>query len=204
MHWFPIRVLKQLISAAKKTKETQCMTKKLLIIMCVCFLSCSDFEKENQSARVDVLMGQVEGIEKVFLKIKIDSISALQMSTYEVERQIKQNYSPDSINLVLGKKMNDYKRMRKMLGPLGKEEVRLKKSLLEEREQLTKLGSDILNGYGKRELYNEYIDFETQKVNQIKVLYEEYDKTRAQFLEIYQRLHNELIAFSARLRAGLN
>ena len=172
--------------------------------MCVCFLSCSDFEKENQSARVDVLMGQVEGIEKAFLKIKIDSISALQMSTYEVERQIKQNYSPDSINLVLGKKMNDYKRMRKMLGPLGKEEVRLKKSLLEEREQLTKLGSDILNGYGKRELYNEYIDFETQKVNQIKVLYEEYDKTRAQFLEIYQRLHNELIAFSARLRAGLN
>ncbi len=172
--------------------------------MCVCFLSCSDFEKENQTARVDVLMGQVEGIEKAFLKIKIDSISALQMSTYEVERQIKQNYSPDSINLVLGKKMNDYKRMRKMLGPLGKEEVRLKKSLLEEREQLTKLGSDILNGYGKRELYNEYIDFETQKVNQIKVLYEEYDKTRAQFLEIYQRLHNELIAFSARLRAGLN
>ena len=180
------------------------MNIKLLIIMCVCLLSCSDFEKENQSERVDVLMGQVEGIEKAFLKIQIDSISALQMSTYEVERQIKQNYSPDSINLVLGKKMNDYKRMRKMLGPLGKEEARLKMSLIEEKEQLVKLGSDILKGYGKRELYNEYIDFETKKVNQIKILYEEYDKTRAQFLEIYQRLHNELIAFSARLRAGLN
>ena len=180
------------------------MNRKLAIILCVYLFSCSDFEKEDQSARVDSLMGQVEGIEKAFLKIKIDSISALQMSTYEVERQIKQNYSPDSINLVIGKKMNDYKRMRKMLGPLGKEEARLKMSLTEEKEQLVKLGSDILNGYGKRELYNEYIDFETKKINQIKILYEEYDKTRAQFLEIYQRLHNELIAFSARLRAGLN
>tara|TARA_Y100001978_G_scaffold196159_1_gene205344 strand:+ start:382 stop:924 length:543 start_codon:yes stop_codon:yes gene_type:complete len=180
------------------------MKRKIGIILCVYLFSCSDFEKEDQSARVDSLIGQVEGIEKAFLKIKIDSISALQMSTYEVERQIKQNYSPDSINLVIGKKMNDYKRMRKMLGPLGKEEARLKVSLIEEKEQLVKLGSDILNGYGKRELYNEYIDFETKKVNQIKTLYEEYDKTRAQFLEIYQRLHNELIAFSARLRAGLN
>jgi hypothetical protein len=180
------------------------MNKKMLIVMCVCFLSCSDFEKENQGARVDVLVGRVEGIEKGFLKIQVDSIAALQMSTYEVERQIKQNYSPDSINLVLGKKMNDYKRMRKMLGPLGKEEARLKKSLIEEKVQLVKLGSDILKGYGKRELYNEYIAFETKKVNQIQILYEEYQKTRAQFLELYQRLHDELIAFSARLRAGLN
>ena len=180
------------------------MNKEILIIMCVCFLSCSDFEKDNQGARVDSLIGQVEGIEKAFLKIQIDSIPDLQMSTYEVERQIKQNYSPDSINLVLGKKMNDYKRMRKMLGPLGKEEARLKKSLLEEREQLVKLGSDISKGHGKRELYNDYIDFETNKVNQIKTLYKEYKKTRAQFLDIYRHLHNELIAFSASLRAGLN
>ena len=173
----------------------------MLIIMCVCFFSCSDFEKENQSSRVNDLIGQVKGIEKAFIKIKIDSISALQMSTYEVERQIKQNYSPDSINLVLGKKMNDYKRMRKMLAPLGKEEARLKKSLLEQREQLVNLRSDILNGHGKRELYNDYIDFEKKKIKQIKILYEEYQKTRAQFLQIYQRLHLELIAFSARLRA---
>lgn len=172
--------------------------------MCVCFFSCSDLEREGQRARVDSLVEQVEGVEKTFLKIKMDSISNLQMSTYEVERQIKQSYSPDTINLVLGKKMNDYKRMRKMLGPLGKEEVRLQKSLVEEKEQLAKLSSDILKGYGKRELYNEYIDFETNKVNQIKTLYEEYKKTRAQFLEIYHRLHNELIAFSANLRAGLN
>ena len=65
------------------------MNKEMLIIMCVCFLSCSDFEKDNQGARVDSLIGQVEGIEKAFLKIQIDSIPDLQMSTYEVERQNK-------------------------------------------------------------------------------------------------------------------
>ena len=175
------------------------MNIKIIILTALCFFSCSDFEKEKSS--VDDLIDRVESIEKGFLKIKIDTISSLKMSTYEVERQIKQNYTVDSIDLVLGKKMNDYKRMRKMLGPLGKEEARLKGGLFEVKEQLMKLRTDISKGNGRREMYFEYIEFETSKVNQIKTLYDEYIKTRRDFLDIYNRLNAELIALSLSLRS---
>ena len=158
-------------------------------------LSCSDIDKEKQVQNVLKLTKQVTAINQEFEKIKIDSISALKLSTYEVERRIKQNYFSDTINLVFGQKMDDYKRMRRMLGPIGKEEFRLYQSIHEELSQLKKLHSDIKNGYGKRESYDEYIQFEKNKVSQINVLFEEYLKLRAQFLEIYDRLHKELLEY---------
>ena len=91
--------------------------------------------------------------------------------------------------------MDDYKRMRRMLDPIGKEEFRLHQSIHEELSQLKKLHSDISNGYGKRESYDEYIQFEKNKVSQINVLFGEYVKLRAQFLEIYDRLHKELLEY---------
>ena len=95
--------------------------------------------------------------------------------------------------------MDDFKRMRRMLGPLGKEQIRLKNSINEELLQLEKLHSDISKGYGKRESYNEYIQFEKNKVTQIKVLYNEYVKMRAQFLELYNDLYTELDTLSKSL-----
>jgi len=170
----------------------------LIILMS---LSCSDIDKEKQVQNVLKLTKQVTAINQEFEKIKIDSISALKLSTYEVERRIKQNYFSDTINLVFGQKMDDYKRMRRMLGPIGKEEFRLYQSIHEELSQLKKLHSDIKNGYGKRESYDEYIQFEKNKVSQINILFEEYVKLRAQFLEIYDRLHEELLEYGRGLIA---
>ena len=107
----------------------------LIILMS---LSCSDIDKEKQAQNVLKLTRQVTAINQEFEKIKIDSISALKLSTYEVERRIKQNYFSDTINLEFGQKMDDYKRMRRMLGPIGKEEFRLHQSINEELSQLKK------------------------------------------------------------------
>lgn len=175
------------------------MIKYISLILLVGF-SCSDFDKEEQLKSVLELTEQVNNIEKEFEGLKIDSIADLKLSTYEVERRIKQNYFSDTIDLEFGQKMDDFKRMRRMLGPIGKEESRLKISLSEELVQLNKLHSDISNGYGKRESYNEYIQFEKNKVSQIKVLFNEYVKLRAQFLELYKRVYKELSDYSQSLQ----
>ena len=166
--------------------------RKYIFLILLISLSCSDLDKEKQVENVLKLTKEVTAINQEFEKLKIDSIPALKLSTYEVERRIKQNYFSDTINLEFGQKMDDYKRMRRMLGPIGKEEFRLHQSINEELSQLKKLHSDISNGYGKRESYDEYIQFEKNKVSQINILFEEYVKLRAQFLEIYDRLHEEL------------
>lgn len=158
--------------------------------------SCSDFDKEKQEKNVLSLSDEIKTFKKEFDAIKIDSLSALKLSIYEVERRIKQNYHSDTIDLSFGQKMDDFKRMRRMLGPLGKEQGRVFKSINEELIQLTKLYSDISKGFGKRESYNEYIQFEKNKVAQIKVIYDEYVKMRAQFLQMYNELYKELEMFS--------
>ena len=169
-------------------------------MLCIC-VSCSDFDKEEQKNRVESLSKEISAIEQNFLEIRIDSISTLKNSTYEVERRIKQNYIVETIDLDFGKKMDDFKRMRKMLGPLGKTDSRLRKSIEEEKEQLVKLTSDISDGFGKRESYNEYIDFEKNKVTQIKVFYKEYVEIRAQFLKLYNTLYQELYNVSITLNS---
>ena len=170
--------------------------KKYIVVLLLFSISCSDFDQEKQEKSVSSLSAEVKTFKKEFEAIKIDSISDLKLSTYEVERRIKQNYYSDTIDVSFGRKMDDFKRMRRMIGPLGKEQGRLKNSINEELLQLTKLLSDISKGYGKRESYNEYIQFEKNKVTQIKVLYDEYVKMRAQFLEMYTALYFELYTFS--------
>ena len=170
--------------------------KKHIVVLLLLSVSCSDFDQEKQKKSVSSLSSEVKTFKKEFNAIKIDSISDLKLSTYEVERRIKQNYYSDTIDISFGQKMDDFKRMRRMLGPLGKEQARVKNSINEELLQLEKLQSDISKGYGKRESYNEYIQFEKNKVNQIKVLYTEYVKMRAQFLEMYNELYIELDTFS--------
>ena len=173
--------------------------KKHIVVLLLLSVSCSDFDQEKQKKSVSSLSSEVKTFKKEFNAIKIDSISDLKLSTYEVERRIKQNYYSDTIDISFGQKMDDFKRMRRMLGPLGKEQARVKNSINEELLQLEKLQSDISKGFGKRESYNEYIQFEKNKVNQIKVLYTEYVKMRAQFLEMYNDLYTELDTFSKSL-----
>lgn len=163
--------------------------------MLIISFSCSDLDKEKQEKSVSDLKLKVEKIEQEFSDLKIDSISSIKLSTYNVERQVKQKYFSDSIDLVFGRKMDDYKRMRRMLGPIGKEENKIVKSISEEKAQLKKLAIDIANGYGKRESYNEYIQFEKKKVAQIKILFDGYILLRAQFLDLYNKLNPELLSF---------
>ena len=134
--------------------------KKHIVVLLLLSVSCSDFDQEKQKKSVSSLSSEVKTFKKEFNAIKIDSISDLKLSTYEVERRIKQNYYSDTIDISFGQKMDDFKRMRRMLGPLGKEQARVKNSINEELLQLEKLQSDISKGFGKRESYNEYIQFE--------------------------------------------
>jgi len=167
-----------------------------LIFMCS---SCSDIERDTQKEQVNALNTEIDQIDREFKEIQIDTISALESSTYQVESRIKKNYHSDTVDIVLGKKMDDYKRMRRMLGQLGKSGAQLKLSINEEKEQLVKLLSDIEQGFGKRELYNDYIQFEKHKVKQIGILLEDYKRGRHEVLVIYDKLHDELMNYSMSL-----
>jgi hypothetical protein len=99
----------------------------------------------------------------------------------------------------LAKKLNEYKVMRRALGPLGAQFQKGKKSLGEERETLKKLRTDIENGSGEREKYGDYISFEREKVKKISILIDDYVKQKNKNMNTFLTLHPELNEFSLSL-----
>jgi hypothetical protein len=164
----------------------------LLLSCCVLLFSCADLKKDEQLQRISKLEQRLSGLEKTRAKNEIDTLTALKIATNAVEIRIKTYLVLDTINLVLGKKMDAYKIMRRNLKPLGKQNSQLKNAIREEQKTLKALKTDIESGSGSRDKYESYILFEKNKINQIEVLVKEYLRLKKEIVKTYRELHSEL------------
>ena len=160
------------------------------------FTSCADLQKKEQLAKIDAMNQTLDSLEKELIAQKIDTLPELKLSTSTVELRIKQYLVLDKVDIELGKKMDAYKRMRRAFGPLGKAHGKVNKSISEVREALKNLYSDIENGYGERDKYEEYITFEKDKITKTAVLLNDYKEQKESVFKTYFELHDELYTFS--------
>jgi len=170
-----------------------------LILIGFILFSCIDSKKEGFIHNVDKLTEKLDSLEKVILESKIDTIASWQQNASSVELRIKNNLYVTKVDVDFAKKMDDYKRMRRMLNPINRNYVKTKEAIEEEKLALANLKKDIENGAGKRDKYSEYIEFEKGKIKQIQLLIEDYLNTKNEALEIHNRLHNDLNSFSLSL-----
>jgi chromosome segregation ATPase len=168
----------------------------LAISLLLLFYSCSDFKKNERIERVLTMDQALDSIEKIMITCKIDTLADMQLAAQGVELRIKNNYKLDTINLEFGKKMDDYKRMRRAIPKLKGNWDKVKKGLVEMRKSLKNLKIDIENNSGKREKYDEYLKFEQNKLNQLRLLCNECQKGQKKILDTYTKLHSELYLFS--------
>jgi hypothetical protein len=164
----------------------------LILSCCILLFSCSDLKKDEQLQRINKLEQRLSDIEKARIKNEIDTLTALKIATNAVEIRIKNYLVLDTINMVLGKKMDTYKIMRRNLKPLGKQNSQLKTAIREERRTLAALKADIENGSGSRDKYESYILFEKNKISQVEVLLKEHLRLKEETLDTYRKLHPEL------------
>ncbi len=169
-----------------------------LILLNVC-ASCADINRNGQQEKIKVMTIYLDSINKIVNHQKNDSLSLMNQKSTDVELRIKNNLISDTINLTLGKKMDDYKIMRKKIGRLKKNHSILKKAIIEEKSALNKLKTDINNGSGRKDKYNEYIKFEQNKLKKIKLLFKQYINNRNLIYSTYKRLHEELYEYSLSL-----
>jgi hypothetical protein len=161
--------------------------------------SCSDLKKQDQIKAIDQLSIAVDSIQEIVLKSEIDSIIYRKTATQDVELRIKQNFYSDTLNLALGKKMDAYKVMRRKFGPLSRTYNTLKTGSADELKTLELLKNDINSGSGERNKYNQFIQFEKNKVEQLSIMLTDYLKEKNNTLAVYKQLHPELLAFSLAL-----
>jgi len=171
----------------------------LFVILIGLLGSCADLQKKEQLATIDTMNQRVDSLEKELKAHKIDTLTELKLSTSTVELRIKNNLILDKVDVELGKKMDAYKRMRRAFNPLGEAFKKVKNSIKEERLALKNLRSDIVNGHGEREKYEEYLAFEADKINKIAVLLNDYKEQKEVIFKTYTELHAELYSFSMSL-----
>ena len=173
------------------------MKQFLFILMFLIGLSsCSDFKKTERLRQITSMEKSLDSLDKIMLKLKVDSLEEMQLAAQMVELQIKNNLKVDSIDLEFGKKLDAYKIMRKSIPKFQKNTVKMKQGIKEIRNTLKSLKFDIENSSGKREKYDEYITFEKKKVNQLEVMMKYMEKSLEKIIQTYKKLHPELSVFS--------
>ena len=171
----------------------------VFFFVAIALASCTDLDKGKQIKKIEEMNSSLDSIQKVLFEHEIDTIAALRVATNAVELRIKNNYYSDTIDMELGKKMDAYKVMRRSLGPLGRSYTTIRKGVIDEKETLKNLRSDIESGNGDRSKYNEYVQFEEGKVEQLRKLLREYVTEKEKTMTTFNKLHRELDDFSMSL-----
>ena len=170
----------------------------LLVIFSFLF-SCSDIEKDRQVKKINGLTNSVEKLKIALTQYKISNVPEKKLAVYTVIKRIKSYYFTDTIDYQFAKKMNSYKVVKKSLKNLDGDYEKIRIALREEKIALRKLKSDVLNGFGQREKYDEYISFEKNKTKKIKSLLDEYIYKKKEFTIAFDSLHPLLNDYSMRL-----
>ena len=170
----------------------------LLVIFSFLF-SCSDIEKDRQVKKINVLTNSVEKLKIALTQYKISNVPEKKLAVYTVIKRIKSYYFTDTIDYQFAKKMNSYKVVKTSLKNLDGDYEKIRIALREEKIALRKLKSDVINGFGQREKYDEYISFEKNKTKKIKSLLDEYIYKKKEFTIAFDSLHPILNDYSMRL-----
>jgi hypothetical protein len=176
------------------------MTKKTLCFMVLLLVGCSDLKREEQLLKLKSLQEQLQESQNEFEAAFIDSLHVMTMASSDLERNLKKHYKSDTIDIVLGKRVDDYKRMRRMFGPLGAFGSKLKRAYAEQEKQLQSLFLDVDKGFGERNKYESYIEMEREKNDQVFVLLQEYSRLKREAFEIYEAQHLWLSDFVVQLK----
>jgi hypothetical protein len=169
------------------------MFKVFFLVLLLC--SCSDIEKDSQLSKIKTLQSNLTKNKQSFEVMKIDTLFVMKQRSSDLERKLKQNYKSDSVDLNLGRRIDAYKRMRRMFGPIGTLGTKLNNAFNEEALHLQHLYHDVYNGFGPRDKYDEYIRLETKKCGQITILLEDYLRIKTEAFEIYAKEHRFVADF---------
>jgi len=171
----------------------------ILLVVFSCLFSCSDIEKDRQVKKITELTNSVDKLNIALTQNKINNVPEKKLRVYTVIKRIKSYYFTDTIDYQFAKKMNSYKAARKSLIILDSDYEKIRLALREEKIALRKLKSDVINGFGQREKYDEYISFEKNKTKKIKILLDEYIYKKKEFAIAFDSLHPLLNDYSIRL-----
>ena len=92
------------------------MLNKALILLGIIFLtlvSCTDFDRKEQLKQIANMKQTVDSLQKNLETNRIDTLAGLRTAVMNLELRIRNNYTADTIDIELSKKMTQYQTVKK-------------------------------------------------------------------------------------------
>jgi hypothetical protein len=192
----------------------------ILFAFALLLASCGDLEKSKHLKAIASMEKSLDSMHTVLKENRLDTLAGIQIAANALLTRFKTYYVTDTIDMELGKKMNQFKRIMKSIKPkkgrgakkntgdseiiiadrsIGNGFAVVHNGLKAEEETLITLKRDIENGNGRRDKYAEYIKFEQQKVYQLQQLLKAYVDHKNKTIKDFNEIYAELNAFSLKL-----
>lgn len=149
-----------------------------LVILFLGLLSCSDMKKGKQLEEITALQTDLDSLESVWNVMDLQRIDSMGAECSSKIDSIGLLYENQTIDESLAFKIDLFKRCTNDLKELKKIHEFYPVVLEEKRKSLKLLKTDVAKGSGRREKYEEYIDFEQKELSTIRKQYEDYQVTK--------------------------
>ncbi|MDX1651262.1 MAG: hypothetical protein R3277_02145 [Brumimicrobium sp.] len=169
--------------------------KFFIAVITLLLWSCQDKEKEKYLQEVEGMEQRLDSLKTVALEKRVDTIPQVVLSVRNTISKVKDNYYADTIDMQIAQMMNQYKDIRKILSSNTGNYAKVNTTIPEVEQKLKDLEHDIEKGVGDREKYQEYINFEKKKIEEIESVLNYYIETNEKYLNKYDSLHPIVLNF---------
>lgn len=135
--------------------------------------------------QITALQAALDSLEKEWNNQESGTIDSLSVICSAKIDSISLLYNDQKIDLELASKIDRFKQSNNDLKELKKIHSFFPSLLTEKKQALASLKADVNKGSGRREKYDEYIDFETKEMATIRQQYQEYLRTKEHCIEYY-------------------
>jgi hypothetical protein len=192
----------------------------VLLVTALIFVACGDLDKTKHLKAIAQMEKSLDSMDVVLKENRLDTLAGIQIAANSLLTRIKTYYSSDTVDVELGKKMDQFKRVMRSIKPkkgrvqnknndttvivmanrsIGNGFSVVHTGVREEKLTLAVLKKDIENGNGRRDKYAEYIKFEQDKVHQLQVLLKAYVDHKNLTIKEFNEIYSELNAYSLEL-----
>lgn len=173
----------------------------LALLVAGLIMSCKDAQKQKYLDEISSMEKDLDSMEQLAEQNRIDTLPKLINRIKNKTLEVQQNYYTDTIDYEVADMMNDFKQARKGLSSNSGNLAKVRNSIPEVKQKLSDLSFDIDHGVGDRSRYQEYIDYENEKVLQIEDILTYYLDNKKKYLKLYSEAAPKVDAFIKELKS---
>lgn len=176
----------------------------VLFILSIVLFSCSDLKKGRQLNELKVVEEAYVQLQKDWNNENIQTIDSLSHACHSKLDSIKLFYNDQELDLETVKKVDRFKQSEEDFKSIKKMNEFFPSLLDEKLKSIQKLTKDVNTGSGRREKYEEYIDFEQRELVALQQQFSDYQATKKRCLENYEGSERAIIQLIDSLKKQSN